>query len=244
MEVHSAYGKRTGDKQLMAKKEEPKDTLKEIMIKMAEMRDADLEEPTEDESEKAMAWYEEFAAESYMKITNLGQYDSRGKARILRNSIPDFYDPRNRAGAMYTFAYEPESSKLPYWDRFPLIIRMLDNLDSEDSFLGINLHYIEPKIRRVLLLNLMALMPTTRLNDDRRILSMNMQKLLKPGNRYGRVCVRRYKYDNILGKALRIPPDYWVKMIYLPTYQFIGGKPSKVWRDSFKKIKKLGNGTR
>jgi hypothetical protein len=243
MEVHSAYGKRTGDKQLMAKKQEPNISLREIMLQMANMRDADLDEPTEDDSEEAMAWYEQFATEAYMEITKTTQFDSRAKTRILQNSIPDFFVPRKREGMMYTFAYQPESQNLQYWDRFPLIIRMLDNLDSTESFLGINLHYIEPKLRRMLLLNLMTTMSGSELDEESRILGINMQKLFKPNNRYGRVCVRRYKYDNVRGRVLRIPPQYWMKMIYLPTYQFIGGKPSKIWKDSFKKIRQLGYGT-
>jgi hypothetical protein len=79
-------------------------------------------------------------------------------------------------------------------------------------------------------------------NPESRIVGLGMRRLMVPSNKYGRVCIRRYKYDNIRGKALRIPPEHWVKAIYLPTYQFIGGKPNKVWRDSYRKFRKLGFG--
>ena len=92
------------------------------------------------------------------------------------------------------------------------------------------------------MLNLMTKLAGGINNQESRILGLNMKRLMTPLNKYGRVCIRRYKYDNIRGRALRIPPEHWLKMIFLPTYKFIGGRPSRVWRDSFKKIRQLGMG--
>jgi hypothetical protein len=215
-------------------------SLIDIMLEMEKLKDIDLQQPTEDKSDEAMDWYEEFAVEAYQDITQTTQLDTKTKKQILLNSVPDFYDPKKRAGMMYTFMYTAETQSLDYWDMFPLVLRMLDESDSTESFLGINFHYLEPKYRRILLLNLMAKMAGDETNKESRILSLNMNRLRLPANRYGRVCIRRYKYDNIRGKILRIPPELWIKMIYLPTYRFIGSKPNRIWRDSFKKIRKLG----
>lgn len=213
--------------------------LKDIFKRIEEMKTEDLENPSDDFSAESFRWYEEFAEQAFYEITESGMHDAKAKRQILTNSAKDFFDPRKRGGAMYTFAYQPETDDLDYWDKFPLVIRMLDNLDSTESFLGINLHYLEPKMRRMFLVFMMRSIRGSLDNKDSRILGMNIEKLALGFAKYGRVCIRRYKYDNIRGKVLRIPPEHWIKMIYLPTYQFIGGKPRKVWRDSFKKIRRL-----
>lgn len=213
--------------------------LKDLFTKLSEMKDSELDEPSDDMSDESMDWYEEFAIDAYQDITQTSQADARAKKQLLLNSVTDFFDPRKRAGMMYTFSYLPETD-LNYWDMFPVVIRMLDQADDPNSFLGINFHYLEPKYRRILLMNLMSKMTGNVDNPESRILGLNSTRMKIPAHKYGRVCIRRYKYDNIRGKILKIPPEYWVKMIYLPTYRFIGAKPNRVWRDSFKKIRKLG----
>lgn len=225
------------------KKKEEKGAIRDfktIFEKMSSLKDADLEEPAEDMSEDALKWYEEFTIEAYEKLTKSGQFDQKTKRQMMFNSLEDYYAVKRRAGSLYTFIYEPQSEDLQYWDRFPLVMRMLDNSDSTESFLGMNLHYLEPKYRRLLLLSLMSKLDGDIDNPESRIVGLGMRRLMIPANKYGRVCIRRYKYDNIRGKALRIPPEHWIKAIYLPTYQFIGGKPNKVWKDSYRKIRRLG----
>ena len=58
---------------------------------------------------------------------------------------------RNRTiiGRFYFFFYTPKGHEtLPYWDHFPMVIP-LQRYD--DGFLGLNLHYIYPKDRLILL---------------------------------------------------------------------------------------------
>jgi hypothetical protein len=142
---------------------------------------------------------------------------------------------------LYTFKYEPESADdLDYWDKYPLVMRMLDNSHATDSFLGINLHYLNPKYRRLLLVSLMTKLMGDTKDAESTIIGLNIKRLMVGANKYGRVCIRRYKYANMRGRALRIPTEHWTKVIYLPTYQFVGARPTKVWKDSYKKIKTLG----
>ena len=55
----------------------------------------------------------------------------------------------NFIGHMYFFFYDPKTKdKLPYYDRFPLVIPIQKY---NDGFLGVNLHYIHPKHRIILL---------------------------------------------------------------------------------------------
>jgi len=56
-------------------------------------------------------------------------------------------------GGLMFFIYDPKTKdKLPYWDRFPLVIPI--NL-YPDGFLGLNLHYL-PYYQRQLLLATLA----------------------------------------------------------------------------------------
>ena len=65
-------------------------SLIDIMLEMEKLKDADLQQPTEDKSDEAMDWYEEFAVEAYQDITQTTQLDTKTKKQILVNSVPDF----------------------------------------------------------------------------------------------------------------------------------------------------------
>lgn len=224
----------------MAQDEDQPITFKTIFEEISRLKDEELDSPTEDRELSALRWYENNAVEAYRKITETDERDYRAKRQILGNSIPDYYSTLRRFGTMWTFLYEAESDRMEYWDRIPLIIRMIDNKDDPKSFLGINLHYLFPRYRKILLLSLLTRLNTTPDDPNARILGMNMNRLSVFPNKYGRVCIRRYKYDNIRRKPIRIPPEHWIKMIFLPTYQFVGAKPGKVWSKSYALMKKMG----
>ena len=66
-------------------------------------------------------------------------------------------------GRMYCFFYDAKhKEKLPYWDRFPVVL-ILDL--QQDGFTGLNLHYIPPMYRVRLLYELYKYI---RLDDDTR----------------------------------------------------------------------------
>ena len=230
----------------MFKEEEEDSTatrdLQGIFDALTKIQERELDDPSDEKSEEAFKFYEQVAIEAYQQITKTSQFDQKAKKQILTNSLPDFVSRHKKAGVMYTFMYQPESDRLDYWDKFPLILKMLDNSDSTESFLGINLHYLDPKRRWILLMNLMSHLSGSESNRDSRIIGLGMRKLALPTNRYSRVCIRRYKYDNIRGRALMIPPEHWIKMVFLPTYHFIGGKPAKAWKDSVRRLRKMGLG--
>ena len=64
----------------------------------------------------------------------------RDRQRLKTSSI---------VGKMYFYFYDPKTKDtMPYYDRFPLVIPIEMY---RDGFLGLNLHYIHPKSRMVLL---------------------------------------------------------------------------------------------
>ena len=68
-----------------------------------------------------------------------------------RTMMRDVENLRNKTmiGRMYFFFYDPKTKEtLPYYDRFPLVLPVKRYID---GFLGLNLHYIHPKYRIILL---------------------------------------------------------------------------------------------
>ena len=214
--------------------------LKAIFEEMKFLKDTELDQPSDDLSIESMEWYEQNAIQIYETMFSTSQLNQTLKKTLIDNSRSDYGEFVRYTGRLYTFRYEPESDRLDYWDKYPLVLRMLDESDSNTSFLGMNLHYLDPMRRRMMFMSLVERYLTGSLsNPNSRIGYLNMQKLMVPPNRYGRVCIRRYKYDNIRGKPLLIPPEHWMKMIFLPTYHFIGAKPNRVWKDSWKKYRRM-----
>ena len=69
-----------------------------------------------------------------------------------QNLMADRQRQRNSTiiGNMYFYFYDPKTkNSLPYYDRFPLVLPIEQY---SDGFLGLNLHYIHPK-QRILLLD-------------------------------------------------------------------------------------------
>ena len=168
------------------------------------------------------------------------------RVRSLKLTAEGFYKQsdlqkakRYLEGRMYTFFYNAKTKKkLPYWDRFPLVI-ILDL--REDGFTGLNLHYIPPRYRVRLLYELYKYVI---LDDDeyaeeemRMRIKMTYQlitgisklKMYKP-------CFKRYLTTHIEGRALEITPNYWDTMAMLPLAQWQKENARTVYSESIRKI--------
>jgi len=142
-------------------------------------------------------------------------------------------------GRMYTFFYDAKTkNKLPYWDRFPLVILLELR---QDGFMGLNLHYIPPRYRVRLLYELykyvvfdedamaeeemrMRIKMTYKLIDG-----ISKLKMYKP-------CFKRYLTTQIEGRALEITPNYWDTMAMLPLAQWQKENARTVYSESIRKI--------
>jgi hypothetical protein len=219
---------------------EPIQDYKGLFEHIVKMKDSALSAPSEDITEESIKWYEEFGNMAYREMTHANERSNKVKARLILNSMPDYGLKPNRIGSMYTFVYHASTGdQMPYWDRFPLIIKITDESDSRESFQGVNLHYLSPLHKRLLVMSLMGDLSGLLTAENSRVVGMGIRKLMRPANKYGRVCIRRYRYDNMYSKAIRIPPEHWMKVIYLPTYQFLGSRIAKVWADSTRAVNKL-----
>lgn len=138
-----------------------------------------------------------------------------------------------RPGNFYLFAYDPKmKDKLPYYDRYPLVIPF--NKD-ESSFIGLNLHYLHPRTRLILLNKLTSFkIPDT--NHEHKLLLQ--WRLISNFAKYPEVapCVKRYLYSHCKSKFLRIPEDDWIVISQMPTDLFRKDKNTNVWADSRARI--------
>ena len=141
-----------------------------------------------------------------------------------------------KPGEMYLFNYNPlNKSKLDYYDTFPLIFIIEEY---SDGFLGMNLHYLPIPLRERLFLNLLTYAsgePDTESETVR--LKITYDLLNKTSKlRFFRPCVRRYKYNRIDSRLLRIPSKDWIIAMYLPIERFQKRKRGRVWHESRKQI--------
>jgi hypothetical protein len=122
-------------------------------------------------------------------------------------------------GRMYFFQYDPKFKEtLPIWDKFPLVIPM-DIYD--DGFLGLNLHYLDPYSRLVLLDRLHDFINNDKYDDTTKFrLSYD---LLSKSRRYNIIepCIKRYLFSHVMSSLIYIEPFHWETAIFLPTQKFI-----------------------
>lgn len=142
---------------------------------------------------------------------------------------------RPRMGDMIMFLYQAKTKdKLPYWDRFPLVI-LIDKYP--DGYLGLNLHYLPPRQRAILLKRLMDLTNNNKLNNTTRM-ARATYGLLKGATKFKlfKPCVKRYLNSN-MGRMIRVNPEDWQSAIYLPVERFQKKGKQTVWKDSMAGVK-------
>ena len=132
-------------------------------------------------------------------------------------------------GQMLFYKYDPKfAKKLPYWDMYPLVFPFEK---AKGGFYGLNLHYIPPRDRAVLMDELKEYATNNKYDATTRL--KITYDLLKG---FGRAvpCVKRYLGTNIRSNTVRINADEWEIAIFLPVERFQKEKKSVVWNDSRK----------
>lgn len=137
-------------------------------------------------------------------------------------------------GFMYLFVYDPKwKKKLPYYDKFPLVIPIQFY---NDGFLGINLHYLDYRSRLLLFHELLTLIdkhptdPRARFRLAYRALNrMARFKAFKP-------CLKRYLSAHVQSHAIKIEAPDWETALFLPVENFAKKSKTKVWKISNNQI--------
>lgn len=175
----------------------------------------------------ARQWYRDRAA-AVRKST----VQSQRMVREMRRD--DRTRTRVRYGNMYMFMYDAKHKEtLPYYDAFPLVFPINK---AEGGFLGLNMHYLPPLLRARLMDALYDTVTnedydeTTRLRINYRLLN-SVAKF-----RWFAPTVKHYLRSQMRSQLMYVNPAEWDIALFLPTQQFIGAKPAKVYADSRKII--------
>jgi hypothetical protein len=143
---------------------------------------------------------------------------------------------RNKSmiGRMYFYFYDPKTKdKLPYYDRFPLVIPIERY---NDGFLGLNLHYIHPKQRLILLDKLSDTLTNDKYDETSR-LRVSYPFLSSASKIFEATpCIKRYLFSHIESRFLEITANEWDIAAMLPMESFVGAKTNRVYSDSRKKF--------
>lgn len=183
---------------------------------------------------------ESLAKEGYTPRSSAARQWLKAKVGELRPTPAALMRDRERLkdksiiGKMYFFFYDPKTKdSLPYYDRFPLVIPIERY---SDGFLGLNLHYIHPK-QRIILLDKLSDTATNRRFDEKTKLRLSYQYLATASTAFQAMpCIKRYLFNHLTSRFLEIPADEWDIAALLPVEQFEKASTSKVYAESRKRF--------
>tara|TARA_Y100001938_G_scaffold6017_2_gene7507 strand:+ start:1765 stop:2403 length:639 start_codon:yes stop_codon:yes gene_type:complete len=149
-----------------------------------------------------------------------------------------------RPGDMYLFRYHPQDvgigekhdRKLPYYDRFPLV--MITKI-KQTWFEGINFHYLRPEHRIMLLDRMYQFMQNDDFLDPNNHLVNATYKRLNQatsGRDYEKAAVKRYINNQVQSRFIKIHPAEWDMVVLLPLDRFVGANRNRVWAESKEKF--------
>lgn len=132
-------------------------------------------------------------------------------------------------GKMYLFHYDPKGrTNLPYYDTFPLIL--LTGIH-KGGFTGLNLHYLPPEPRLILLSNLTQ----KSIFKDGKLERLNIKYENLQGVQefaFFEPCFKQYLKSNIRSQIKLIPPEDWAFAASLPIEVFKKKTKQQVWKES------------
>ena len=147
-------------------------------------------------------------------------------SQLLKRQPDDSGSP---IGKMLFYKYDPKwAKKLPYWDMYPLVFPFQK---APGGFYGINLHYVRPRDRAILMDQLNGFA-----SNDKYDKTTTLQLSYNTLKRYGRAvpCVKRYLGSHVVSQTVRIDADEWEIAIFLPVERFQKESSAIVWKDSRK----------
>ena len=164
--------------------------------------------------ERSVSWFRK-------KIREFGAPTSTELVREGKRSATPFF------GRLNMFFYSPKhKDKLPYYDRFPLVLPLERY---RGGFMGINMHYLPIPLRTRLLDKLYEFSSNDKFDETTRLTATYNRvrniPLVKP-------TLHRYLYDFLESPFRRIDADEFIVAALLPVQRFKKASDRKVWRDS------------
>jgi hypothetical protein len=152
----------------------------------------------------------------------------------LMKQEPLEFRSRPAVGRMYMYFYDPKhKEKLPYYDRFPLIVMVGP---ARGGFMGLNLHYLPLATRAKFLDALLDTINNERYDESTRFrLSYDMLKRASRLKAF-RPCLKHYLNAHVRSRLALVPAPEWEIATFLPTADFEKASSSEVYRDSRRKM--------
>jgi hypothetical protein len=169
------------------------------------------------------------------KISQLGGNSPTAKTDLFKTT-KELQTTRSLPGSMQLFGYDPKyKDTLPFYDMFPLVIVLEPTIN---GFFGLNLHYLSYEMRRRLFGRIWQIAANNQ-NSQEQVKRLTW-KLLGNVSKFPEVapCCKRYLWDHLTTKIIKIPVDDWVTAIHLPVEKFAKKSQSYVARNSGQVIRK------
>lgn len=173
-----------------------------------------------DNSNESLQWlrkkYDTIRPSDVMPKNFLSEMDRRRKVPLL--------------GRMYMFLYDPKyKDQLPFYDRFPLVFPFRR---VAGGFYGLNLHYLAPRYRAILMDQLYNLLNNTKFDETTRL--RFTYDLLNSSSKYRwfKPCVKHYLNEHMMSTLIYIEPTEWNLALFVPSEQFRGTNKRNAWQDS------------
>lgn len=143
------------------------------------------------------------------------------QADLMRHKA--MYTTKPKRGEIYCFGYDPKyKDTLPYYDTFPLVLPLSAD---DESFLGLNFHYLSPKDRFFLLQAIQK--------HGRGIHKMNVTWDIVASfanSKKVQHCLKRYLFSHMQTPMRRIRQEDIPTALLLPVEQFVKASKQTVWR--------------
>lgn len=170
-------------------------------------------------TEKSLKWFSQYVPRSF---------NAARTSQIMRDS--SLYADKISPGDMYFFVYDAlHKDTLPVWDRFPLIFPWDSwSKDGVQYFIGINLHYLPPKLRFAAMKSLLTLRNQKRYRPNTKLkISWQILKSLSTSKLFSHA-VKMYRMDQVRSRFIKIPAVSWELAVFLPLARWEGDK-AKAW---------------
>jgi len=182
-------------------------------------------------NEITRAWYHNYALEQGVNYRSLQMLQEGGR----RTSDM-------RLGRMYFFRYTPDNPEEIY-DEYPLLFLLYEDAD---NFSGINFHHLSPKLRAILLGNMLMYLTNQDYTNRTRLFARKFRDVIGNNKRFrhAKVSYRQYRSNQIKSKVIQVHPLDWELAIMVPTERFktIGGSRTsskKIWYKTAKRARSL-----
>lgn len=173
-------------------------------------------------TQKSLEWFYQYVPKSHNRVRT---------SMLMRDAST--YADQIIPGNMYFFVYDAKhKDTLPVWDAFPMIFpfEVFNTKSGEKAFMGINLHYLPPKLRLVAMKALLTLRNEKRYRKSTRLkMSWGVLKALASSKLFEH-CVKMYLFKQVRSKFIKIPAQSWELCLFLPVARWQKGSQSDAWK--------------